>query len=488
MESNSLEESTNSNTFGNSQSAPQTSYRSYVENDSEDPPIYQENEPNVLQSIQELLGAAHVTDNDLPIQSYPIDQTFGHRRDNLDTATIRRQDIVTAYFSALKTRNDEVVAAFIESGLVTTETTNIDGRTPLLAAIEAENIRTVQQLMDFDADVNAFGVVAGLPQPAYGRAPELVERTPLMLATEKGNLTIVKLLMETYHADDSLIAPDGTLALRIAASKGHREIVDYLPSRRGGGFRRWKTKHRKMMKRVKKAGQGIYSFFQILFWELPKLVVWSVPKHTVVLPAVAGVKWIYKHWQEVPERIVRWLKSMGSKLVKLPGKMWRFLKEVPDVVKRLAKWTWRSIMKTPLAAKIVMVWVYDGIKKAGIAISDVVARLLSLVHTALTAIASFFRLFSLQDVLDGFKYFLQALIVDGPKKLWEWLCDVENMLFKVFKTAFGSVGWLIWMLIRAITKVFTYVPRKVLEIFASCAMSIASGCQEVLIYINPKRA
>ena len=64
-----------------------------------------------------------------------------------------------------------------------------------------------------------------------------------MIAAEKGNLTIVKLLIEAYHADDKLIAKDGQIALRLAASNGHREVVDYLPSRSGGGMKRWKRKY-----------------------------------------------------------------------------------------------------------------------------------------------------------------------------------------------------------------------------------------------------
>ena len=63
-----------------------------------------------------------------------------------------------------------------------------------------------------------------------------------MIACEKGNLPLVKLLLDVYHCDDSIIAPDGQLALRLASFFKHREIVDYLPVRRGGGMKRWKCK------------------------------------------------------------------------------------------------------------------------------------------------------------------------------------------------------------------------------------------------------
>lgn len=57
------------------------------------------------------------------------------------------------------------------------------------------------------------------------------------MAAEKAKLLVVRYLME-HGADDALLAPDGQLALRLAAKAIHREIVAYLPSRRIGGWKR----------------------------------------------------------------------------------------------------------------------------------------------------------------------------------------------------------------------------------------------------------
>ena len=73
------------------------------------------------------------------------------------------------------------------------------------------------------------------------------QRTPLQQACKTGNLPIVKLLMETHACNDALIAPDGQLALRLASRNGHKDIVSYLPLRRGGGWKRWKHNHKQSM-------------------------------------------------------------------------------------------------------------------------------------------------------------------------------------------------------------------------------------------------
>jgi hypothetical protein len=449
----------------------------------QDPPTYSRDEGGSLRDqIQELSSTVQA-----PIKQYPAPHVLDHRVDEEVGDVDRRcQDIVRMLFDAIKTKKDEVVAVLIETGIVTAETTNQDGRTPLLAAIEAGNIRTVQQLMDFDADVNALGIVKGMPPPYYSfhKQEEIIRRTPLMVAAEKGNLTIVKLLMETYEADDSIIAPDGELALRIASSHGHRDIVKYLPSRRGGGMRRWKRKHRKGMLRIKRAGIGIFSFFRSILYDCPKLLLWYIPKHLLVLPIRDGAKWLYKHRAELPQRIVlaleRFSKWFGRFLKNLPKNTWR-------VVKGLTEFIWEGIKNIPNVLKIFFNWIWNGIKRAAIAVSNVFARLFAFLHTAIAAIASFFRNITLKDVWNGLIAFLHAVFVDGPKKLWEWICKFEEMTLKLFEALWGCLGWIVWMILRGIVELVIYVPKKLWEILAGCGMSMVGAFKELLIWINPKR-
>ncbi|KAF2261025.1 hypothetical protein CC78DRAFT_535918 [Lojkania enalia] len=443
--------------------------------DSSDPPQYQQFDILTRERVQQLASEAHNDGQDFPIRESP-----GLLQSEANPAAHRAQAILSTYFNAITTKKDEIVALFIKSNLVTTESTNVDGRTPLLAAIEVGNIRTVQQLMDYDADVNAYGMVSGMPEPRYGKKPAKIYRTPLQLAAEKGNLTIVKLLMETYGADDSLIAPDGELALRLAAANGHREVVEYLPLRRGGGFRRWKTKHHKAMRRAKEAGKKIFWFFRVIVYEVPKFFVYTVPKHLIVLPIIRGVKWMHRHRNELPQIIITWVKRMGKK-------MWRFFNDIPKAMKDFVQWIWKGIKKMPQGAKIMLLWIWSGLKSTGTVVANIFTRFFSFVHTALTALVSFFRRITIRDVWNGFVFFLHALVIDGPKRIWEWLCKFERMAEAVFETLFGFLGTLLWCLIRGIVELFIYLPKKLLVILASIANSIEGGFKEILIWINPKR-
>ncbi|KAG7441713.1 uncharacterized protein BT62DRAFT_471680 [Guyanagaster necrorhizus] len=67
-----------------------------------------------------------------------------------------------------------------------------------------------------------------------------VPRTLLMEAASTGQIAMVNLLMQEYGADDTLVAPDGQTALRLAATNKQREITMFLLSRRLGAFKRIK--------------------------------------------------------------------------------------------------------------------------------------------------------------------------------------------------------------------------------------------------------
>jgi hypothetical protein len=452
---------------------------------SEDPPLYLENDSTLRERIGQLIHLASSEEYPLPITSYPRTNLHGHLllRNAPDAIIKIRQEIVNTFFDAIKTKKDEDIAALIECAVVTPETIGSDGRTPLLAAIKAGNVRTVQQLMDFDANVNAFGIVCGLSPLRWGGSKDdtpSVFRSPLMVAAETGNLVIVKLLVECYGADDALVAPDGELALRLAASNGHREIVKYLPTRRSGGWRRWKTKHRQAVKRIVRAGKGIASFAWVLGFEVPKFFLWYVPKHVIVFPVWKALKWMHTHRDELPERIVRSLKRAGRTLMKVPEVLWL-------ISKGLAESIWEGIKGLPKAVRFAIVWTYTGIKNMGDAVANVFKRFFTFLHTAFAAVANSFHNITLKDIWDGFGSFLHTLFVDGPRKMWRWLCTFEKMTLKMLGAMWGCAGWLLWMLLRALIGIFTYVPMRMWEIIVSVGGSLGSAFREVLIWIDPKR-
>lgn len=89
----------------------------------------------------------------------PIDQYPPGSGPHLDPLTRVKQQIVMELFSAIGRADHEDIALLINHNLVTANTTSEAGRRPLLEAINTKNISIVKELLDFGADVNAFGVV-----------------------------------------------------------------------------------------------------------------------------------------------------------------------------------------------------------------------------------------------------------------------------------------------------------------------------------------
>jgi hypothetical protein len=69
-----------------------------------------------------------------------------------------QQAIVIGLFDAISKGQEKAIAMLINNNLVTANTTNALKKTPLLAAIATKNVRVVEELLDFGAEVNAFGV------------------------------------------------------------------------------------------------------------------------------------------------------------------------------------------------------------------------------------------------------------------------------------------------------------------------------------------
>jgi hypothetical protein len=444
-------------------------------------PLYKEHEESVRDRVGRLAEEVRQDEIGFPITEYPNDHWFYNQPPRARLPYHRRRLLVRMFFHAILSKNDEIVALLIEMGLMTPETTDEHKRTPLLAAVDAGNVRTVQQLMDFGADVNALAVRPVLPPPNRGYAYVPVYRTPLQSAAEKGNLTLVKLLMGTYQADDSIIAPDGQHALRLAAANGYKEIVDYLPVRRGGGWRRWKAKHRNTFIRMKRAAMKICDFFQILFWYAPKMVVWDAPQYFIIWPIIRGAKWLKEHHREVRGLLAKWL-------MKVPGKIWKVIQRIPVVVTDFLTASWKSIKAIPKATKIALLWLWEGLKSFGTAIQHIVARFFSFLHTVFTSIASFFRNLTLKDALEGLKILLRAIFVDAPKAIRNWLCNFEEMTLKVCKALLGTVGHILWLLARGLVEVFIYVPKKFVTILVGLIQIIWGGYREVMVWLDPKRA
>ncbi|KAH9477073.1 hypothetical protein JR316_0010989 [Psilocybe cubensis] len=311
-----------------------------------------------------------------------------------------KQAIVFEFFDAIFREDNETISLLIQHNIVTANTTSKSGKTPLLEAISANHLTVVKQLLEMGADPNAFGEIQ--------ETCELnIIRTPLMLAASSGSLPLVKLLFEAPHsANDSLIAPDGQIALRLAADNGHRAIVEYLPSRRGGNYLRFKVKNAENIERAKKALESIYYFVEFFVWELPIFFLWSIPKYLVVIPVVDTCKycwskrkvfgsWCKRQAVEVPKRIWRTVKKvpkaieivgksawkavkMVPKAIELAGKrIWKFATvTLPEQLKYLLKWLWILVtQRFPKAIFDFIKWICEVIKKIPTVIADALVTL-----------------------------------------------------------------------------------------------------------------
>ena len=346
-----------------------------------------------------------------------------------------------------------------------------------------------------------------------------------MYAASIGSLPIVKLLFEPpYSANDALVAPDGQIALRLASAAGHRTIVEYLPARRAGGFLRWKTQNAPAIARMKAALRKIGDFIKFFVWDLPKFFVWTVPKYWVVLPVIRFSKWCWanrkkfaawcKHQiTEMPARIVRGGKWVWKGVKKIPkaiketGKvLWKGVKKIPKVIKEIGKELWKFGTQTlprwiknmalwfwdfitvdiPKAIVIAAKWIWSGISSFGKAAWDVIGKLVSLLHTILLAIVTFFRNLTLRDIWNGFCDLLRAIFVTFPKTLWSWIRRFGVASYEFMKALLGGFGELLWFIAVVLKDLVIYIPSKLWIVLHSLGGSIARGWSELMVWINPR--
>jgi hypothetical protein len=342
-----------------------------------------------------------------------------------------------------------------------------------------------------------------------------------MLAASIGSLPIVKLLFEPpYSANDALVAPDGQIALRLAVANDHHAIVDYLPSRRAGGYLRFKTHHARSIERIKEALRQIASVIKLLVWILPKFFVWDVPKHVVVLPVVMSCKWCWanrkkiglwcKHQlTEMPKRVVRFGKAAWKTVTKVPAAVWKAAKITPGVIWKVAKKIpeviWKAIKKVseairdigkalwklftvriPNAILAALKWTWEGISSLARAIGDIFLRIVSFLHTVLKAIITFLHNVTLRDIWNAFCDILRAVFVTVPKTLWSWMQNFGEASYRVMAALLGIFGELLWWIFFLLKEMIFFVPKLFGIILLSIGDSIAKAFSEIKVWINPK--
>jgi len=350
-----------------------------------------------------------------------------------------------------------------------------------------------------------LGLFNSFNQAAYGLGWD-ARRTPLQLAASMGNLVLVKVLIEEYHCDDAILAPDGQIALRLAAQNGHREVVEYLPARRKGGFLRWKHKNERAIQKIKRAWANSVYFLRTIFWEIPKSLLWDIPKYYVARPIAKGCLWCWRKrreflpWckhqaKEMPGRLVKFAKWIWRNLQKIPGvldrlgrEIWKFGTEtLPKMTRELSRWTWKLLtIGLPKATRIFVQWAWKGISALSKSIWRGILKAISLISTVIEAVISFFTSLTLRDIWNGICDVLEAIFITIPKLLGSWIKDFAEASYKMMEVLFGSAGEIIWYICWAIGWVILYLPRQLWSILKSIGGSILKAGHEVKVWVNPK--
>ena len=331
-----------------------------------------------------------------------------------------------------------------------------------------------------------------------------------MLAASIGSLPIVKLLFEPpYSADDALVAPDGQIALRLAAENDHRAIVDYLPSRRAGGYLRFKTHHARSILRIKKAFRQISAIIEFFIWHVPKFFVWYVPKHLVVLPVARSCKWCWanrkkiglwcKHQlTEMPKRVARFGKAAWKTAKKVPGAVWKAAKKTPGVIwkaikkvseaiREIGKALWKFLtVRIPNAILTAVKWTWEGISSLARAIGDIFLKFVSFLHTVLEAIITFLHNVTLRDIWNAFCDILRAVFVTLPQTLWSWIRNFGEASYRFMMALLGCIGELLWSICVLLKDMIVYLPIRFGIILLSLGDSFAKVFSEIMVWINPK--
>ncbi|KAH0522816.1 hypothetical protein TsFJ059_006605 [Trichoderma semiorbis] len=396
------------------------------------------------------------------------------------------QEIVSNFFHYITQKQVDVVSNIIANGFVSPDTPNDRGETPLITAVSNNDAAMVRLLVSLGATIDGYGSYSHDEEDHQTK----VQRTPLQVAAAEGKLGIVKILRE-LGADDSLVAPDGAMALRLAAENGHREVVDLLPTRRGGAWKRWKVTHEKQMRRIRRILEKIGSVFKFLLWTVPKFLLWTVPKHIVTtVPKAIFVTMPKEIWQrrhkvgpwckrqitKFPSRVKKaakltgeGMKDAGKVIQKVPGKIWQILKRIPG-----ALWT-------------IISWIGEGFGKIGTAAFNILKRIASLIHTTIQAVVGFFRSITLHDIANGFRAILRAIFIDFPKAAAYFATSFGKTSLKVLGYVLGSFGKGILYAFALVFLLLRWLPTKIWQMLVACGVSIGKGVEELLVWINPKR-
>ena len=423
-----------------------------------------------------------------------IDELQRHRVNHLSDfaptqLTQAQYDLLQAYFQAIQQGAWDVVQQLLKSGLVDANTTGARGEngcTPLATAVKAKHKKVMILLLQNGALVDAWS------GPTVSERSKAL-RTPLMVAASQGDLPTVKWLMEGYAADDAIVAPDGQLALRLAAEAGHEHVVAYLPVRRGGMYIRWKNKQAKLLSQIRRTLKSAGSSVKMAIYDVPKWLICEL----VVYPIKRGLKWCWKNKHsflpfvkrqiiQLPEKALRMMRETASWIRKLPSKIrtaaervWKALRLLPGMIQRFVK-------RIPGALRIAWDYITEVAKTVWNAVRQILEKALSLLHTAISAMVTFFRYLTLGNLLTAIADLLEAVFVSLPTKVWRMIDGAWGTAYDIMERVFGLAGEVLVVIGYGLFRIVLYLPEQLFRVVGTFGEMVAASWRELGVWWNPK--
>jgi hypothetical protein len=428
-----------------------------------------------------------------------------------DDGTIYDPDIVSPFFAAIRAGDVSLVTSLLDATpslactpdvcarfsrpLYSATPTAHLGILPLYAATVAGNSYIVALLAQRGAPIDELS-----PTGDYYDDNIPIMRTPLMAAASQGSLPLVKLLFNDLKADDTVVAPDGVIALRLAVLGNHTEIIALLPTRRRGGWFRFKHSQRKAMRRIRKAGYALYRLIRFFVWDIPKCLVWDIPKACLpsIKQAIKAIpripyeiyrftkwlaKWLWKVISGLPQFIATLTKELWATIKEIPSFCVEFVKGCWTLAKAIARWSWRLVTQTiPRLLLNACRFVGRKLAATGRFLLQLLMDVVSFFHTLLTAIITCFKTVTLKDIVHA----LSALFLSVPRWIWKTIQDVVVAIKNGTIWALEQMGDLVHCLVQLIWELLLWIPKKVGQIALGFGEVGVAGVREVALWINPK--
>lgn len=448
-------------------------------------PMYTESDEGDLMCRIENMQALDPTHFILPITKLESGPATGLRPSVTEDLELRRashnlrREIVDAFYDAIIYRRPEIVTEFVSRGLVSPDVT-LEGkygfphgpRTPLLAAVAAGDASMIRLLVALGSTVELVGFCIVSENPRY-----TADLTPLQLAAGLGRLSLVKVLREECGADHTFVAPKGETALWLARRFKHREVVDYLPAVKAGGWVRFRSSRESEVERLLIAMRRscMLRLIRWFVWDLPKGVLWDLPREAW-RSRERIKKWCVRQVVKFPGRAKRAVKALG-----------RGIKKTPEVLRKMAKEMWKFLRAIPPALAVFAAWVTHGAKAVGQAVGDTFKAVFGVIHTAFAAVADWFRTMTLKDVVNGVTAVLETVFVRLPLAVWSFIGNFGEMAWQFAKKFPMYLGLLCYFIAYALWWAVKWPAAASWRVISAVGRVVAKMFDEIIICFDPKR-